>query len=61
MNNRGSFYSLSEKDVNCLKPNKKTYHTIIPGFITKSDNINIGGPFGSKSKLFLKNYQITQH
>jgi len=49
MNNRGSFYSLSEKDVNCLKPNKKTYHTIIPGFITKSNNINIGGPFGSEN------------
>lgn len=44
MQNRGHTFSLDEKHVNALGPNKKTYHTIIPGFITK-DDIGIG-PFG---------------
>ncbi len=44
MQNRGHTFSLDEFDVNALKPNKRTYHTIIPGFITK-DNQAVG-PFG---------------
>jgi len=44
MQNRGHTFKLDENHVNALGPNKKTYHTIIPGFITK-DNKAIG-PFG---------------
>jgi gamma-glutamyltranspeptidase/glutathione hydrolase len=44
LHNRGYTFSLDDKAYNKLEPNKKTYHTIIPGFITK-DNKAIG-PFG---------------
>lgn len=44
MQNRGHTFSLDPNHVNYLKPGKKTYHTIIPGFLSK-DNVPIG-PFG---------------
>ena len=44
LQNRGSDFSLNPEDVNCLKGGKRTYHTIIPGFIMK--NGKAVGPFG---------------
>jgi gamma-glutamyltranspeptidase/glutathione hydrolase len=44
MQNRGSGFSLNPEHHNALEPGKKTYHTIIPGFITKGDQPV--GPFG---------------
>lgn len=44
MQNRGHDFSLNEKDANALVGGKKTYHTIIPGFLTK--NNKAVGPFG---------------
>ncbi|MDQ0218395.1 gamma-glutamyltransferase family protein [Peribacillus cavernae] len=44
LQNRGHDFSLDSSDANALKPGKKTYHTIIPGFLTKAGQAV--GPFG---------------
>ena len=45
LQNRGADFSLSEADANFLRPGKRTYHTIIPGFLLRSDGTPVG-PFG---------------
>ncbi len=44
MQNRGQLFSLDEHHVNYLQPGKRTFHTIIPGFLTQQGRAL--GPFG---------------
>lgn len=44
LQNRGNNFSMDHNHINCVAPNKRTFHTIIPGFLTSGETPI--GPFG---------------
>ncbi|TWI54514.1 gamma-glutamyltransferase [Halalkalibacter nanhaiisediminis] len=38
LQNRGSFFSLDRDHINCLKPNKRTFHTLNPAMLFNENN-----------------------
>ena len=51
LQNRGHSFSMSEEHSNALAGGKKTFHTIMPGFLTK--NSQALGPFGVMGGLMM--------
>lgn len=47
LQNRGANFSLVENAKNCLKGNKRPYHTIIPSMITKVEDNSLFASFGN--------------
>ncbi|WP_227937963.1 gamma-glutamyltransferase [Alkalihalobacillus deserti] len=41
LQNRGSFFSLDEKHINCLEPNKRTFHTLNPAMLLDGDALKL--------------------
>ena len=39
LHNRGSLFTLDEKHVNVIAPNKRPYHTLAPGMVTRGDDL----------------------
>ncbi|MFF2654610.1 gamma-glutamyltransferase [Streptomyces sp. NPDC058045] len=61
LQNRGSFFSLDADHVNSLEPNKRTFHTLMPGMLLRDGRLDlVYGTMGGEGQPQTSNALVTR-